>query len=484
MYPAIIILMLITVILLISCKENVPDCFETSAVTKPFYKSGIFLYKIMFSSTHRNTHYYRKLSDINSALHPGGKTDRDTAVFLIKKISLCLLMIFFGMGLVIVIDISSKNESVLKEGHLIKRDDINGKDYKVFLNVTADSEELGNIEIEIESRHYTDEELDELLPAFKKDLEKNFLGENDSLDFICHDVVFADSIEGYPFNVSYEWNDKETIKRSGEISDEGSDNGKIITIDALIKYDDYSVIYTFAANVFPKDYSKTEYLTKLINENISETNEKTKNDDYLSLPTDIDGIKVVWTEEKQNNALVFFVMTIVAAVCLFIGSDRDLYKKLDKKDVQMTDDYPEIVSKLTLYTGAGMSIRNAWKKIATDYKSQKDNGLPERYAYEEMLCTLYEMESGTEESVCYSHFSRRARVQKYVKLVSLLDQSLKTGQKNLCTILRSECNDAFEERKNQAEKKGEEAGTKLLAPMMMMLLVVMVIIMVPAFTSM
>ena len=131
-----------------------------------------------------------------------------------------------------------------------------------------------------------------------------------------------------------------------------------------------------------------------------------------------------------------------------------------------------------------MSIRNAWKKIATDYKSQKENGLPERFAYEEMLCTLYEMESGTEESVCYSHFSRRARVQKYVKLVSLLDQSLKTGQKNLCTILRSECNDAFEERKNQAEKKGEEAGTKLLVPMMMMLLVVMVIIMVPAFTSM
>ena len=115
MYPAIIILMLITVILLVSCKENVPDCFETSAVTKPFYKSGIFLYKIIFSSNRRNTHYYRKLSDINSALHPGGKTDRDTAVFLIKKISLCLLMIFFGMGLVIVIDISGKNESVLKE---------------------------------------------------------------------------------------------------------------------------------------------------------------------------------------------------------------------------------------------------------------------------------------------------------------------------------------------------------------------------------
>ena len=484
MYPAIIILILITIILLISCKEAIPDCFETSAVTKPFYKSGILLYRIICNSKWKSGHYYRKLFDANSALHPGGKTDKETGMFFIKKLSLCLLMLFFGMALVIVIDISSRNDSVLENGHLLKREDVSGKDYKIILNVTADSEELGNTEIEIENRHYTEEELNDLLPSFERDLEKSFLGENESPDFICHDVNFPDSIDSYPFHITYEWDDKEIIKRSGEISDTGSEKGKIVTIDALITYDDYSVIYTFAVNVFPKDYTRTEYLTNLINETIIKNNQETITDDYFCLPTDIDGIKVIWTEEKQNNAIIFFIMTIVAALCLFVGSDKDLYKKLDKKDIQMIDDYPEIVSKLTLYTGAGMSIRNAWKKIATDYKSQKENGLPERFAYEEMLCTLYEMESGTEESVCYSHFSRRARVQKYVKLVSLLDQSLKTGQKNLCTILRSECNDAFEERKNQAEKKGEEAGTKLLVPMMMMLLVVMVIIMVPAFTSM
>ena len=41
----------------------------------------------------------------------------------------------------------------------------------------------------------------------------------------------------------------------------------------------------------------------------------------------------------------------------------------------------------------------------------------------------------------------------------------------------------FEERKDFAKKLGEEAGTKMLAPMFLMLGVVLVIIVVPAFFS-
>lgn len=39
----------------------------------------------------------------------------------------------------------------------------------------------------------------------------------------------------------------------------------------------------------------------------------------------------------------------------------------------------------------------------------------------------------------------------------------------------------FEERKKQARKLGEEAGTKLMIPLFMMLAVVFIIVIVPAF---
>ena len=50
-------------------------------------------------------------------------------------------------------------------------------------------------------------------------------------------------------------------------------------------------------------------------------------------------------------------------------------------------------------------------------------------------------------------------------------------------LLKQEAEDAFEERKRIARKKGEEAGTKMLVPMVLMMVVVIVIVTVPALMS-
>jgi len=43
--------------------------------------------------------------------------------------------------------------------------------------------------------------------------------------------------------------------------------------------------------------------------------------------------------------------------------------------------------------------------------------------------------------------------------------------------------EAFEQRKHQARRMGEKAGTKLLVPLFLLLGVVMVMIMLPAWTA-
>ena len=77
-------------------------------------------------------------------------------------------------------------------------------------------------------------------------------------------------------------------------------------------------------------------------------------------------------------------------------------------------------------------------------------------------------------------FGRRCGLQQYMKLSSLLEQNRKNGSKNLRDTLKVEMAEAFEQRKHQARRLGEEAGTKLLLPLFMMLSVVMVVIAVPA----
>ena len=90
---------------------------------------------------------------------------------------------------------------------------------------------------------------------------------------------------------------------------------------------------------------------------------------------------------------------------------------------------------------------------------------------------------GVSELQAYRLFGTRCRSQKYIKLVSLLEQNAKLGASGFLSTLQQESRDALQERKSHARQLGEEAGTKLLLPMILMLAIVMVVIIVPAFVS-
>ena len=146
-------------------------------------------------------------------------------------------------------------------------------------------------------------------------------------------------------------------------------------------------------------------------------------------------------------------------------------------------DYPEIVSKLTVFLGAGLTVRGAWEQIVRNYERDRKEGKGERYAYEEMRETLGQMEKKIPEGKAYQEFGRRCGLQPYLKLAGLLEQNRREGTKNLRSAMRLEMAAAFEERKNLARKQGEEAGTKLLIPLFLMLGVVMAMVAAPALLS-
>lgn len=147
-------------------------------------------------------------------------------------------------------------------------------------------------------------------------------------------------------------------------------------------------------------------------------------------------------------------------------------------------DYPEVVNKLLILLGAGMSLKQAWDKISARYsdKRPKETKSP-RYIYEEMLVTSHEISDGESERRAYQNFGERTGLGVYHRLVRILIQNLNTGSRGLCQLLEQESQTALEERRALARKLGEEAGTRLLLPMMLMLVIVIAIIMVPAMLS-
>ena len=67
----------------------------------------------------------------------------------------------------------------------------------------------------------------------------------------------------------------------------------------------------------------------------------------------------------------------------------------------MIKDYSQIISKLVLYLGAGMTLRGIFEKLCVDYEKSLQRGLSKRYAYEEIRVMVNELRAGESESRAY-----------------------------------------------------------------------------------
>ena len=264
-----------------------------------------------------------------------------------------------------------------------------------------------------------------------------------------------------------------------------SPEGTLVNLKAVLTYQEdetRQALYECTAMVYPRTLGADEARQKNLEQEIRDRDKETQTREELRLPDEVDGEGVRYYPRLDIRGLVIMGMALMTGFLLLAKEKQDLLKEQQKRKEQMIRDYPEIISKLTLFLGAGMTVKRAWKKIITDYET-KGKARGERYIYEEMIRTAREMDSGVMESESYERFGRRCQVQEYMRLGALLSQNLRKGTKGLTQMLRMEAIQAFEERKARAKRLGEEAGTKLLAPMFLMLAVVLVIVIVPAFLS-
>lgn len=182
---------------------------------------------------------------------------------------------------------------------------------------------------------------------------------------------------------------------------------------------------------------------------------------------------VVWIKTGGGNAskdgiYVFLLFETVSAALYFL-TDKDLKEEMNKKKVTWRFQYPDLVHKMVLYLGAGLSIRSTFVKLAAQYETIQ-------YARREI-------DAGVPEVIAYEHFGKRTGLQSYIKLATLLNQNLKRGTSTLFLRLEEEALLSSQERIQNGKKMGEEAGTKLLLPMAMLLGVIMIMIMIPAFSG-
>lgn len=430
----------------------------------------------------RKQMYGNRLGTNLRLLNPSMSEKQQVQEFYLRQCSLVLLILFVGDLLCLGIALSGRTGGLLQEGNYINRNTYGAGDVKIALSAQIEGEDPEEILYTVEEQKYTEEEVNALYREASACLTEVILGGNSSPDRITEDLDLVTSIGGYPFQISWDSSNYSLIHTDGSVHNEILEDAQVVTLTAYFRYEGMEFKEIFPIEIHPAVYTEKELLTRKIEASLEEQNQASRTDDIMKLPEKIGTKNVVWKEVIQDSSGYFFLLLLGATVLIFFSGDKEVERNLEKRKKELLLDYPEIVNKLTLYMGAGMTIRNAFFKMGEDYKKVGVSHR-KRYVYEEILLLCHELQSGVSETEAYAHLGKRCQLQVYMKLCALLSQNLRRGSNDLLAMLRQEAVNAFEERKNTAKKMGEEAGTKLLLPMMMMLCIVMALIMIPAFLS-
>ena len=400
-----------------------------------------------------------------------------------KKPLLCLLGTFLLSGAVFLTQGTGRlpeEGSLLREGYGGSE-----KEYGLSVSGLLGEERETELLVRVAPREYTEEEAEEVFWRCAEELPGLMLGENAALSEVRQDLQLPKSLPDYGVRISWYPEDAELISYEGEVKNAELSLPVETTLKAAMTDGKHTGTYVFDVTVCPRLLTEEEALLSDFQKTLEKADLNQVTEDALKLPEEFAGRRLAYRLEQDHSAVWLLFLGTAAAALLSMKARTEGAREQKKREEELLMDYSELVSKLIVYLGAGLTIRNAWERILRTYEEMQRKGLVgERAVYEEMRRTCEEMQKGIPEGKAYQNFGRRCRLQPFIKLCALLEQNRKNGGRNLCPLLQAEMDSAFEERKNAAKRRGEEAGTRLLLPLFMMLIIVMVIVILPAMLSM
>lgn len=355
----------------------------------------------------------------------------------------------------------------------LERPDTGAEEREEALYVKAGKEKLP-FTAHIGARKRTAGEIETLFAQAERELAKGLPGENQSLDAVTAPLHMPTVAADGAVQVSWNSDHPEVISYDGTLAAEIPEAGLHVVLEAVMTCEDATAYYT--ARVFVQPWKDTS-LQGQLKEAVQAANTGETGDWYV-LPDMLGGQPLVWYRKVTDPAL--FAAGVVLAAGLFLPQHRKEQQKKARQEEKtvLLQQYPTLVSQMVLYMGAGMSIPQAFRRMAEGKKGRPPGAL-------EKACQTFvrELAQGIPEPDALHRFGERSGLWEYRAFCGLLIQNRARGNEHLLPMLQTEAQKAFAERQRRARILGNEAGTKLLMPMMLMLVVVLLLILFPAVTS-
>lgn len=467
------------ILAILSRREGVPR--GESAVLRPFCRMALYLYKR--ACIHRLPFFSTKqVREDLARLYPREGRESVCTDYYVRKLALSLLIVLVGSVLGLAVSAQAQSKRALSDEGTVTRSSYEDGERTLRVECTVESGKK-QFQVQVAPRALSAEEISGQYALFCQELPRLIRGDNPSLEEVSEDLQLSETYDGYPFAITWKSGDPEILRDDGRVSppEEGE---RTVRLSAVIACGEREWREELSVKVVPVVYSQEEMDRRELEKILLASEAESREEAQWQLPQDWRGNKLVWRERTKDRGMLLGLGAVAVSVTIYLLADRDLHDRLEKRKRKMRREYPDVVHKLALYLGAGMTIRNAFQRMAGDYERSRREGGSECPIYEELLYLNRELQAGVSEGAAYEHFGRRTGLQEYIRLCTLLTQNLKKGSTALLERLGEEAEKAYEERMRDGKRLAEEAVTKLLLPMVMMLLVVMLIIMIPAFSSM
>ncbi len=347
--------------------------------------------------------------------------------------------------------------------------------YEFYVDGLEDGESSMEASVTVPEKRLTKEQFSDCVDEAAMLLRQRMLGENASLQEVCYDLALEKEIPEFGLEVSWESEKPEHISHMGLVNNENvPKEGEVVYLKATLVCGVETEVLEIPVTVIKTEDSVPNQFMDLLEMLAVQDMEQ----EEIVLPEEFGGKALTYRRKGHSQNLVLILLGLVSAGCLYLKEASDEQVKHKKREASLILDYPDLVSGFLILTGAGYSIKQAFKKLAEDHKKTGKAGF--HPVYEEMQITLNQVETGTPEVQAYAEFGKRCGLQCYVKFAALLKSAINTGGKNMRKLMEDEMEEAFQKRTDFARRKGEEASTRLLLPMFCMLGVVMVMVVSPA----
>lgn len=472
----------------------------------PFRKLSVFLYDHFVPRGRK-----LKLTDAVDAVSCHQKDS--TRTYYLEKISFTLFISSLMGAALLFGALYSARQNRGIPSNLITRPGYGEASLEETLNLTAAGEkESERVTIRISPKAYTYKQAQDLLDQAETQLQKQLPGRNDSLDDVRYPLQLPQSLLDDAISAEYTISPYGVIDdTSGVIVGDLTENGTPVTVEATLKVQELERICRYAAVVFPPALTDKEQFSADLDTALRAADNSDPTSDQIRLPAYAGDTPLSWSRPKGPFLTILFILTLLLPTLFWFQKDEKM-KELAKKRRELLDlDYSELLFKLTLLIGAGLTIKGAFSRICSQQEAlQNSSSLPARGGkdsmqhpternklpsgkgsrpesahpvYGEIQILLREITDGVPEETAYENFGRRCGLPTYIKLGSLLAQNLRKGSSGLTALLEKEAFLSLQQHRTAARKMGERASMRMLFPMLLMFVDVMLIMMVPAMLS-